>query len=555
MKTDKVNIVINLMISVICAAFLAGCANSPAAKPEDTEQSVTEETEEEASSDNDGKVKNDSNKSKKKNKKDKSPDKKSLAQRMAGKYSYQNSDGQRCTMDVVPFGDNLYALCGLSATEGDDSFEEYSFWASEFIPYDPDELTSTDADTATVNELRFSVLSNAGMYWDAGKKGTITLTDDGLVLEGFDSEGDGDGSRLFARDESVDDAFGYLKHDPSGGDEKLQGIWMLDNKGADLYLEFAGSDLYIYKKDPSTEVFYAGGGCEYSDGAFDYMASCLGYGGEPFELSCEYKVSDDTLNLRLVSSDLSDVIPDNARYSRIKDGRVHVVCMDEVEFDSQSFGMFGGSNDIGDDLRSQEYYGVFVSSAKDKKKLDGVIEKLENAGLDESFTVFTPDFEGLNPEPFYVVTTGLYVSESDAKESLLDAKAAGFSDAYVKKAGSYIGDRFDYIMHDAEKIELLKDGVMLRNVALSIPYPADGNSVTADLFVPKDAVFDSAAITESFINYENGDSPYEWIIKNYDMMKEDTDQYLMNGPALSGVFEVSLSGNTVTAYHGSYWWD
>ena len=60
---------------------------------------------------------------------------------------------------------------------------------------------------------------------------------------------------------------------------------------------------------------------------------------------------------------------------------------------------------------------------------------------------------------------------------------------------------------------------------------------------------------EYFGNYEDGESPYEWIVKNYNLMNEDPDKYMEHGPALSGVFEVGLDGNNIVSYYGSYWWD
>ena len=558
----------SFLICLMGAMLLAGCGRSKSADVDlkDKLGSVSEETaKEEAAGDGEDEekppVKN-KKKAEQKEEKKQDFDGESLAQRMAGKYSYHSSDedgnDEFYTMDVVPFGDDLYALCGQAMTEDYESLDAYTFWACEFIPYNVEEMTSTNGDTVTINELRFSVMSNAGKYWDTGHKGAVTLTDDGLVFEGFDQEGflvpEYDDSRLFLKDDRVEDAFGYLKHDLKGGDEELQGLWILDNKGSDLYLEFNGSDLYMYKKDPNAEVFFAAGGCEFSDGAFECTASRLGYGGEPIELSCEYKVTDDTLTLKLNGPDFPEVIPENARYSRIKDGKAHVVTMDEVELDSESLGMFGGNADL-EELTSQDYYGVFVSTSKASEKLEPVIDKLEKAGFTESCTVYTPDFSGLNPEPYYAATTGLYTSESGAKEVLSDVKAAGYNDAYVKYAGKYIGDRFWYVANGSEKIEVLKDGVMLRGVSLSIPYNSEGDAVAADLLVPRDSVFDGSADTESFGNCEKGDTPYEWIVRNYDLMKEDTDQYLMYGPALSGVFEVGIEDNKITKYYGSYWWD
>ncbi len=555
-----------LFICLALAMLLPGCGKSTGTSDssqkdrQEKAEDNTDENTEENTGEND--VKDEAEPEPEKDASDQTSGKKSLAQRMAGKYSFHHSDEEGneefYIMEVVPFGDNLYAFCGQAMPEDYESLEAYTFWASEFIPYDADEMRSTEGDKVTVNELRFSVMSNAGKYWDTGHKGTITLTDDGLVFEGFDQEGflvpDNDDSRLFLKDDRVEDAFGYLKHKTDGGDEKLQGLWILDDKEAGLYLEFNGSDLYVYKKDPNTEVFYAAGGCEYSEGSFECTASRLGYGGQPNELSCDYKVTDDTLALKIKDTDFAEVIPDSASYFRVKDGSVPVVTMDEVKLDSESLGMFGGNADIYE-LTSKEHYGVFVSSAKAPENLESVMDKLEEAGFMESCIVYTPDLSGLNPEPYYVAAAGLYSTESRAEEVLSEVQAAGFKDAYEKNAGSYIGDKFWYTANGSETIEVLSDGVMLRNVSLTIPYSVEGDALKADLFVPKDAVFDESADTGSFGNYEKGDTPYEWIVRNYDLMKEDTDQYLMYGPALSGVFEVGIKDNKITKYYGSYWWD
>ena len=149
---------LKIIICFMSVMLLAGCENDSDASdsaPEDKPENVSEPVKEEETT--------------------------SLAQRMAGKYSYKYSDEELYIMDVIPFGDNLYAFCGQAMTEDSDSTEAYTFWASEFIPYDASEMESTDGDSVRVKELRFSVMSQAGKYWDRGQDGTITLTDDGLV--------------------------------------------------------------------------------------------------------------------------------------------------------------------------------------------------------------------------------------------------------------------------------------------------------------------------------------------------------------------------------------
>lgn len=326
-----------IMICLMTVMLLTSCGNATEASDstlKDKPENASEYAEGEEAK-NDGAVEEEPEIKEEKDEEEGFVAGKSLAQRMAGKYSFHYSDedgnDEFYIMDVVPFGDNLYAFCGQAMNEDPESLAAYTFWASEFIPYDADEMTSTDDDTVTVNELNFSVMSNAGKYWDAGHKGTITLTEEGLLFEGFDHEGflvpDYDDSRLFLKDDRVEEAFCYLRD--GKGDDELEGLWILDRKGANLYLEFAGANMYIYSKDPGSEVFYAAGGCDFSDRTLSCMASTLGQGGMPLELSCDYEVSGDNLTLRILSPDLQDEM--NGKYKRVRDGKIHVTTMDEVE--------------------------------------------------------------------------------------------------------------------------------------------------------------------------------------------------------------------------------
>lgn len=547
--------------------IFAGCGKSKAVEsaPKDRPENAGESVEVKKTEDNvetEEKPEKIEEESKEESKEEVAPAGKSLAKRMTGKYSYhcsdENGNDEFYVMDVVPFGENLYAYCGKAMPENNEDLEAYSFWTSEFIPYDANEMKSTDGDKVTVNELRFSVMSNAGKYWDAGHKGTITLTDEGLVFDGFDHEGflvpENDDSRLFLKDDRVENAFSYLKDDDTDGPEELHGLWMHSGSNNDLYLEFLGSNLYLYSKNPDHEVFYAAGGCDYHDGSLDFTGNMIENGGMPFEFTGKYKIDGSSLILELQGSDIPDLLSGCEDFRQVSESGVHVITMDEVELTSDSFGMFGGNQNF-DELKRQDYYGVFVSSSKSAEACTPAINKLEEAGFAGGFTVFTPDFNSLNPEPYYAVATGLFISERDAMEALSEVKAAGFTDAYVKYAGSYTGDRYWYTMRGGEKIDVLKDGVMLSGVSLTIPYHTDGEPVTAYLIVTRNTVFDKSADPESFGNYEKGDTPYEWIVRNYNLMSDDPDQYQMYGPALSGVFEVGLDDNKIRTYYGSYWWD
>ena len=202
-----------------------------------------------------------------------------------------------------------------------------------------------------------------------------------------------------------------------------------------------------------------------------------------------------------------------------------------------------------------DVYGVFVMSAQKPTQCTETESKLFDAGFEDNILIYTPDFSGLNPEPYYTVSTGLYKTKSEADKVLKEVKAKGFSDAYVKLAGKYTGDKYLYTMTGTEGIEILKDCVILHDVDVSTQYPVGSENARMDLYVYEDAVFAKDADLHSFGNYEKGDTPYKWIVKNYNLEKTDASKYLANGPALSGVFKVSIEDDRITAYYGSYWWD
>ncbi len=202
-----------------------------------------------------------------------------------------------------------------------------------------------------------------------------------------------------------------------------------------------------------------------------------------------------------------------------------------------------------------DHYGVFVMSAKDPDDCVGTEIKLEDAGFDDDLLIYTPDFSALNPEPYYVVSCGLFETKDEADRRLKEVVAAGFADAYVKPAGKYIGNKYLYTMYGTEGIEILKDCVILHDVDVSLPYPTGDDSSKMDLYVYENAQFDKDADTDTFANYEKGDTPYRWIVKNQELLRTDPDAYSLNGPALSGVFKVSIEGDEILSYYGSYWWD
>ncbi len=539
-----------VMISVMCLSFIAGCSGET-----ETTSVAKEETQEKQQE------KEEPKKSKKKSS-DEKKKKKSLAQRLAGKYSFdvENDDPENdecLILNVISFGDNVYAFCGEAMKDDGPTTSAYSYWAAEFVPYDPDDMKSTNADSVRVNELCFSNMSNAGKYWTKGWDGNITVTDDGLLFEGFDKNSflcteDGK-ERVFHKDDSVEDVFKYLNGNGKG-DDNLQGLWISDGRPPHVFMKVDGSNVTVFQKPYNAEVKFAGFGCEFDDGSFTGTGNVLGWGDMPYEISAEYSIDGDRLTMNVDCDGFMDEFTGKTIFMRADEEDIPVVTVDELELDESTYGIYDEPADTVSSFESGEYYGVFVASFKTPDECVDTEMKLDDAGYRLCPVVYTPDFSKLNPEPYYVVTAGLYSSQQDAEKTLEEVKAAGFKDAYVKNTGKYIGDRCWYWLYGGEQIEILKDCVILHEVSVTIPYMVN-DPVRMNLYVGEDAVFDKSAEMQFFGNYEDGETPYRWIVKNYNLMSEDPDRYNESGPALSGIFEISLDGDHVKSYYGSYWWD
>ena len=93
----------------------------------------------------------------------------------------------------------------------------------------------------------------------------------------------------------------------------------------------------------------------------------------------------------------------------------------------------------GDESPAKEpFYGVWVSASKDYDEAQAMADELGGAGFAGSVFV-TTDWDNLNSERWYVVTAGCAKTESEAQSLCERVRNAGYSDAYVKYSGDYIG--------------------------------------------------------------------------------------------------------------------
>lgn len=484
---------------------------------------------------------------KKNKKKTGSDNKRSFAKRICGKYRYDTDDGRSFILNVISFGNNVYAFFQEGENE-DGNFFDYSYFAAEFLPFDAKDMESADIDSARIKALFFSNMSNAGKYWGSGNEGTVTITDGGLSFEGFDNDGylcREDGSSMLYKDYHGDEkVFIYEQNDPEGGDPHLEGLWKADLGDAPVYLDFRGSDMTMYQKSSGKEVLLAGFGCEYNGNEIKCTGNILGQGGIPYELDAKYNTSGDSLTIKFEGDEIIPELSGKIRFSRCNESDIKLFTADDAT-----------AGTTADEVYDSDYYGVFVASFKEREQCLDTLVKLEAADYRLCPVVYTPDFTELNQEPYYVVTAGLFSTKDRAEETLEDVKKAGFNDAYVKYAGKYKGDKLWYTLYGGNNIEVKDSRIIIHDADVTIPYSSDATPVRMDLVIDKDTDFDIDADLHFFGNSESGDTPYDWIARNHRMINEDPEKYVESGPALSGIFLVKLDGNRIARYYECYWWD
>ncbi len=87
----------------------------------------------------------------------------------------------------------------------------------------------------------------------------------------------------------------------------------------------------------------------------------------------------------------------------------------------------------------EAFYGIWTMASKNEADAKSVADKLISQGFDAQVFV-SSDWSGLNADKLYVVTAGVFPMEEDARQVLKDVESAGYSGAYIKYTGEYIGD-------------------------------------------------------------------------------------------------------------------
>lgn len=217
------------------------------------------------------------------------------------------------------------------------------------------------------------------------------------------------------------------------------------------------------------------------------------------------------------------------------------------------------------DLSQHPFYGVFVSAVKDSESAHEQLIKLGEIGYSAEI-VYSPEWEELNPEPYFCVSAGRYDTKEKADSILEYIKKDGYKDAYVKFSGDCTGIHKTLTCRAPMEVELLDNAAIIKNteeIDLTFTYDefyADGyehpfvkEPEDILLIVDENTVFDPSCETGFFTNYEEGDTPLEWLKRNVQNIENDPDA--ASDLALVGIFELGTDGNRVDRFYGCYWWD
>ena len=513
-----------------------------------------------------------------------------FAKKLCGKYSSRSDGEEYDTLEIFEFAGNIYAF-GAEAIADEDVIEPYSFWATEVFPQTAKATKDADADSIEAGIMSFSIMSNLSKYQSAPSIITIGLTDSGIYW----------GGQLYKKDDRVSDAFPYMGIVPgsymnsdtdesltdegtetltdddsdatsgststisykesSDKDEKLVGLWRQKKADIPCYLEFKDGNLRIYKKSADKEVIFGCGGYDADGDKFKCTYSLLVSGGMPYDLNSEYYIDSD--GELTIAPDVDDVSMFDPEYEYIfepvKESDVPIITLSDVYAagydDSYKYDLIDfysdAYSDSGSGVDFTSFYGVWISAFPSKADADALVSEVKEKGFEAS-SVLSTDWANLSSEPYYCVTAGKCATESLAKDLLEKVKAAGYTEAYIKESGDRINVRVYYILYDLSDVEVSSVGVKLKDVDV-IDQSGD-NDLMMDLVIDDSSFFDPYCDMSPFENYVQGDTVYEWFMRNYDKISDAEDDY-DSQMTLRGVFDASLTGRHVDRVYGSYWWD
>ncbi len=88
----------------------------------------------------------------------------------------------------------------------------------------------------------------------------------------------------------------------------------------------------------------------------------------------------------------------------------------------------------------EPFWGVWTFASKSASEAMERATSMTTKGFDSTIEL-TTDWSNLNDEEWYVVTTGMWRDREEAESMASSLRLAGYSDAYAKYSGEYVGDK------------------------------------------------------------------------------------------------------------------
>lgn len=89
-------------------------------------------------------------------------------------------------------------------------------------------------------------------------------------------------------------------------------------------------------------------------------------------------------------------------------------------------------------VQDKPFYGIWCFASKDQWEAQRVADDLKDMGFDGQVYI-SSEWSNLDPEKWYCASPGACATKSEAEAVLSAAHNAGYSDAYIKYSGNYIG--------------------------------------------------------------------------------------------------------------------
>lgn len=147
-------------------------------------------------------------------------------------------------------------------------------------------------------------------------------------------------------------------------------------------------------------------------------------------------INPGTINISCTSSNGKEASCTVTVYDNTTETTAEETTTEEIVEIEEGYGDFGNGFPVETNYHNS-FYGVWVGAKKTMDEAEKFAQELVNNGFEANIFVST-DWSNLNSEPWYVITSGVYDSKSEADYNL-DMVKEVYPNAYIKASGYWKG--------------------------------------------------------------------------------------------------------------------